>query len=259
MNLSWAKKISETHKKSGHRPPRPRFTGLYKECLICKNKYYVQKFNLIKSKTCCSKCRVEYTKSKTKGLKRTQETILKMRESQRGISHSPFTCFKKGHKGFRKKTGVYLKCLCCNKEFYAKPKASLKRKFCSMKCKIISQKGFITSEETKEKLRIASIKAGCHPPHIFGEKHYNWKGGITPIIMKIRTSKEYNIWRVSVFQRDNYTCQMCNKIGGKLCVHHIKSFSKYPELRFDINNGQTLCLDCHKLTDNYAGRNEKRK
>lgn len=81
-----------------------------------------------------------------------------------------------------------------------------------------------------------------------GEKHYYWKGGVTPLYKKIRKSVEYNLWRKAVFERDNYTCIWCGETGGRLNADHIKPFSDYPELRFAIDNGRTLCEDCHKKT-----------
>jgi hypothetical protein len=63
--------------------------------------------------------------------------------------------------------------------------------------------------------------------------------------MAIRNSPEYREWRNSVFERDCYTCQICHKQGGRLNAHHIKRFAKYPELRLSLQNGITLCYECH--------------
>ncbi len=78
-----------------------------------------------------------------------------------------------------------------------------------------------------------------------GEKCNFWKGGITPEIRKIRNSLELKQWRKEVFERDNYICVNCDKRGGYLHAHHINSFARYPEQRSDINNGTTLCRNCH--------------
>ncbi len=109
------------------------------------------------------------------------------------------------------------------------------------------------SEETKKKIGLSLLgkKVSIETKrkmsiHQLGEKNNNWKGGITAKYLKLRKNFEATQWRVSVFERDNYTCQMCgNNKGGNLNAHHIKPFIKYPELRFDINNGLTLCEDCH--------------
>jgi len=85
-----------------------------------------------------------------------------------------------------------------------------------------------------------------------GINHWNWNGGITPLRKKLYFSKEYKLWRKSVFERDNYTCIWCGKRGGKLEADHIKPFCDYPELRFAIDNGRTLCNKCHKTTDTYG-------
>lgn len=81
--------------------------------------------------------------------------------------------------------------------------------------------------------------------------------GRTPINKAIRHSVEFKFWKDSVFQRDNFTCQECGARSGNgkavyLHAHHIKSFAHYPKLRFDLNNGKTLCKDCHKKTDTFA-------
>lgn len=84
-----------------------------------------------------------------------------------------------------------------------------------------------------------------------GEKNIFWEGGITPINVALRLSFDYEEFRKKVFERDLYICQECKKIGGYLHVDHIKSFAKYPELRFEVSNGRTLCVPCHyKITFN---------
>lgn len=92
------------------------------------------------------------------------------------------------------------------------------------------------------KLKISQSLKG----RFMGENSNNWKGGITPENTRIRNSSDYKQWRLSVFQKDNFTCQICgdNK-GHNLQAHHLKNFSDYKELRLDINNGITMCESCH--------------
>lgn len=77
------------------------------------------------------------------------------------------------------------------------------------------------------------------------ENHPNWKGGVTPTNHLIRNSIESKQWVKTILSRDNYECQMCGE-GGYLEAHHIKRFCDFPELRFEINNGISLCKKCHK-------------
>lgn len=63
---------------------------------------------------------------------------------------------------------------------------------------------------------------------------------------KGRISPKYKEWRRKVFERDFYTCAICGKVGGELNAHHIKPYAYYPELRYEVNNGITLCKNCHK-------------
>lgn len=62
-----------------------------------------------------------------------------------------------------------------------------------------------------------------------------------------RASMEYKRWRFDVFARDRFTCQKCgDDRGGNLHAHHIKPFADFPELRFVVSNGLTVCEGCHK-------------
>lgn len=119
--------------------------------------------------------------------------------------------------------------------------------------------GFKPSEDTRKKLS-ASIS---------GENHYNWRGGVTSIYKVIRRCFRYRQWRDSVFKRDNYICQECgDSTGHNLNADHIKQFSiiltenniqslddaLLCEELWDVNNGRTLCEECHKKTETFGYR-----
>lgn len=87
----------------------------------------------------------------------------------------------------------------------------------------------------------------CRQALISGANHWNWQGGIGLERDIIKQTPEYKKWRNDVFARDNYTCQCCFQYGVSLNAHHIENFSSNPELRTDLNNGITLCEDCHSV------------
>jgi 5-methylcytosine-specific restriction endonuclease McrA len=94
--------------------------------------------------------------------------------------------------------------------------------------------GHIASEETRRKM------SNSH--HARLQNYVR----VTPIYECIRKSIEYKLWREAVFKRDNYTCVWCgDNRGNNLNSDHILPFSQYPELRFAIDNGRTLCKTCH--------------
>lgn len=90
-----------------------------------------------------------------------------------------------------------------------------------------------------------------------GEKHWNWKGGITNKIIKIRRSFEYKQWVKQILEKDDYRCMDCGQRGGELEADHIYSFAEYPRLRFEIHNGQTLCKNCHRIKTSLLMKNNK--
>jgi hypothetical protein len=84
-------------------------------------------------------------------------------------------------------------------------------------------------------------------PDMEKENNHNWKGGISSDREKLRHSIEVRRWAKSVFIRDNFSCCLCHEAGGKLHAHHVKKFSEYPALRTVVDNGVTLCEECHRF------------
>lgn len=78
-----------------------------------------------------------------------------------------------------------------------------------------------------------------------GKLSANWKGGRLTENEKIRKSLEYKEWIKKILIRDNYICQICGVKNVPFHIHHVKEFSKYPDLRLEITNGITLCIPCH--------------
>lgn len=106
-----------------------------------------------------------------------------------------------------------------------------------------------------------------------GEKSSSWKGGVTNLRHLIRSSFKYRQWRSDIFTRDDYICQVCKERGGQLQADHCPKtfkeiFYKYKiksledayscEELWNINNGRTLCIDCHRKTETW-GRPKKIK
>lgn len=131
-------------------------------------------------------------------------------------------------------------------------------------------KGKPMSEESKEKLR-ESLKR-IMPTK---KRYSHWRGRNLPFEIrkkmseagkirwfghedkrkeskKIRDSFEYQEWRKAVFKRDDFTCVICKKTNCYLEADHIKPFARFPELRFSIENGRTLCIECHRKTETWG-------
>lgn len=147
-------------------------------------------------------------------------------------------------------------CKQCGMYFTKRPKLSYKQfgemKFCNKKCAVKGFVGFKMPRQIVE--RLAKERTGKPAWWKKGELNYFWRGGKTPEILAERMSLKYKNWRRSIFERDNFTCLWCGQRGGKLNADHIKSFTHFPKLRYDLSNGRTLRVSCHTKTDTFGGK-----
>lgn len=94
-------------------------------------------------------------------------------------------------------------------------------------------------------------------------RHHFYKGGISTDWVATRNSFEYREWHRKVLEKDHFSCVICGIKGGwhalthsrvELHADHIKPKAIYPELLLSIDNGRTLCKECHIKTDTWGGR-----
>ena len=109
------------------------------------------------------------------------------------------------------------------------------------------------SEEHKNKIREKFIGLRL------GDKHPMWKGGVSKIRNRLYQSYKYKNWRILIYERDKFDCQLCFVVGNRLNSHHIVKFSKIVDnynlseyedfincdFLWSIDNGITLCENCH--------------
>lgn len=125
----------------------------------------------------------------------------------------------------QKEIAFRFECLVCQKTVFTQP-AQIKarnRKTCSREC---------LSKLSRS--RAIERRAGGYTKH--------------QLDRLARYSPEASTWRKSVFERDDYTCQICLKKGSYLEADHIKPWAFFPELRYELSNGRTLCRPCHDKT-----------
>lgn len=132
-------------------------------------------------------------------------------------------------------------CAGCHSEYSTKPYK--KKKFCSYECMHNNRDKMDMSwtKESKERARQNQL----------GEKNSVWRGGVSFTRYRGDDGVKHKEWRAKVFERDNYTCQKCNARSGNgkkihLQADHIKPYALCTEKqRWELNNGQTLCRECH--------------
>lgn len=158
------------------------------------------------------------------------------------------TCSKGSHQK------VIWKCPQCKTEGIRLFKSAIK----TLACKAC------TLPETRKALNMrgaANPWFGKVPPCVTkGPDHPSWNPNLTPEERAKRINHRHIddakavAWRKAVFARDNHTCQKCYTKQSPFNVHHLNSWAKYPEQRYDLTNGITLCDSCHKDFHKQYGR-----
>lgn len=97
-----------------------------------------------------------------------------------------------------------------------------------------------------------------------GKNHPLWRHDLTKEEREENKNRRYcpknHKWRIKVFNRDNYTCQICSDTRKKnLVVHHIYAYNKYKKLRYTTSNGVVLCKSCHIKFHKIYGRGNNTK
>lgn len=157
------------------------------------------------------------------------------------------------------------RCKYCGKEKYFCPsRAKRKNSFCSREhmirflkdnafrfpCKICGKDIFTQPVQLKLRARsTCSPKCRAMLSRLRAEERRKENGYTKHQLDRLaRYSPEATAWRREVFERDDYTCQICGVRGAYLEADHIKPFAYFPELRFELSNGRTLCRKCHDTT-----------
>jgi len=205
---------------------------MFKTCRVCGEPFNIPPSRYNKRFTCSTKC----SKKERKGKKLTQNHKINISKGLKSSLKHNAGQFIKGFKPWNKRL-----------KYDDKMKAKLDLSGLLMNGE---RKGIKHSIETKKKISQSKKENPIRfwlnkkRPKVSGKNHWNWKNGITSKDKLERARFRIKLQK-AIFERDNYTCQNCGKRAGMLQVHHIKSWAKNPELRFNKNNCQTLCAFCH--------------
>lgn len=165
------------------------------------------------------------------GAKPRKGAVFQCNNCQKDVYKLPTYCGRKTHfcnsqcaREFSKHQAFTFSCVVCSKVVRTQPSqiALRNRKHCSRSCSDVSR-------------RAAALER---------RKTYTQH----QLDRLARYSTEAEAWRKAVFARDDYTCQACGERGGYLEAHHDLPFAYFPELRFELLNGSTLCRPCHDTT-----------
>ena len=162
----------------------------------------------------------------------------------------------------REKKGTNRTCPICGRAFYLMPSILREENYCSYECRYIGRKSTLVKKDCVfcgreferrkneasgnfNRRRFCSKKcqtAFAPPPHYFGKDNHKWKGDDARRRNRLGPARK---WREQVLARDHAACQRCGATAVTLVAHHILPFETYPEQRWDVDNGLTLCQPCH--------------
>jgi 5-methylcytosine-specific restriction endonuclease McrA len=116
-----------------------------------------------------------------------------------------------------------------------------RKNYCSHSCKgkVVGKNANMQLLWDKNNTPEVNVKKAHHK-----QNHPKWI--VNREKVKGRARPEMVEWRNFIFSRDKFTCRHCNTIGGKLHAHHKAPYSLFPELKWQKDNGITLCEPCHK-------------
>lgn len=134
-------------------------------------------------------------------------------------------------------------CECCRSPFTVTPSAARKNacRFCSNKCRYLFMQG--------------PHGAAAGPrPDLTGCNHWAWNGGLWKTRRNAhRVDPAVVRWRLAIYRRDWRRCQWCGTESHAIVAHHITPWAACETLRFEVDNGVTLCRACHTFV--HSSRN----
>ena len=175
--------------------------------------------------------------------------VFKYDSQQKNRKYCGYVCAKKSRESKKE-----IECYNCKKRFIVQSYSNAK--FCSRDCKYNYQSSNLIviycdncgkefkRKEHKIRYKYKFCSHKCTSIFLRGKNHYEWKEHLRDKNINLALKQ----WSLKIKEKDEYTCQLCGENDRRLLEsHHIKEKNKFPELKFDFNNGITLCLKCHAL------------
>jgi len=185
-----------------------RRNGKYVKCQFCGKEIYLPRYRIEKSTT-----KQFFCNAKCLGCYKNKFCI-------------------RGHG----RPSVIKRCAVCGKEFRARYN------------QLVAGKGKVCSKECSKISISKTLKGRRNPEHskfMIGKKYrYIKDRSKVKTYLDRREDALHKEWRILVYKRDGYKCRICSS-GSRIEAHHILRWAEYPELRYQVNNGITLCHDHH--------------